>query len=425
VIRTIMRFGVLLVLSVASFSFGAALPADAASGPTVIAAHHEAPEDVRGNATFGTILSVSLPAGNWLVSASGLMVGTDSLNTFIECQLVVYGGTIYKGRTWTSPGGVHSVQPILLLWGAHYAAAGKATFKCYSTAAATGDVLIRDAHLVAVKVGTLTTNAGTSAASGPRGYSVQDMSGRLTTGNMATNDEIQTLNLPAGRWLVQATGWYLNADLNSDAQLACRIFSGAADGQAATWALHGGAPVSLGLQAVVVLGSPGTVHLQCSSSVQVATTQTAINALKIGTLRYGQLGSPQTTTGSGTPVVDAVYTETPGYVASGDSLKSTASHAFAAGNWVTTVTQTLLNSTPATEACQLSFGGGRSLQRAKVAYTNSTVEAAWYYLTLGEHLSSKQSARVACDQTGPASEVLWWHLRIIGLEAGSLNDTGE
>jgi hypothetical protein len=247
----------------------------------------------------------------------------------------------------------------------------------------------------------------------------------LTSGNPASNDEIQTLNLPAGRWLVPATGWYVNTDPNSDGQLACRIFSGSIDGQAATWALHGGEPVSLGLQAVVVLSAAGTVHLQCSSSVSVLTVQTAINALRIGTLRYGQRGSPPVTTGSGTPVVDAVYSETPGYVASGDSLKATAGHTFAAGNWVTTVTETLLNSTPATEACQLSFGSGQALQRAKVAYTNSTVEAAWYYLTLGEQLSSKQPASVACDQTGPANEVLWWHLRIVGLQAGSLTDTAE
>src|SRR5262249_20278807 len=160
----------------------------------------------------GTVLSVALPAGNWLVSASALLVGTDSLNTFIECQLVVYGGTIYKGRTWTAPGGLHSVQPMLLLWGAHYPKAGKATLKCYSTAAPTGDVLIRDAHLVAVKVGALATNAGTSVGSGPRGYSVQDTVGRLTSGNGSSNDEIQALNLPSGRWLVQATGWYTNVD---------------------------------------------------------------------------------------------------------------------------------------------------------------------------------------------------------------------
>jgi hypothetical protein len=424
VVRAVIRFGLLLSFSVASMSLGAASPAEAVSGPTVIAAHHEAPEDVRGNATFGTILSVSLPAGRWLVSASGLLVGTDSVDTFIECQLVVYGGTIYKGRTFTAPGGVHSVQPMLLLWGANYPSAGKATLKCYSTAAATGDVLIRDAHLVAVKVGTLTTNAGTSGTGGPRGYSVQDQVGRLTSGNGSSNDEIEALSLPAGRWLVQATGWYVNNNSNSDAQLKCRIFSGSADGQAATWALHL-EPVALGVQGIVVLASPGTVHLQCSSPVQFITTQTAINALRIGTLRYGQLGGPQTTTGSGTPVVDAVSSDTPGYVASGDTLKSVAGHAFAAGNWVTTASETLLNSTPATEACQLAFTSGRALQRAKVGYTNSTVQAAWFYLTLGERLASKQTAKVACDETGPANEVLWWHLAIIGLEAGSLTDVAE
>jgi hypothetical protein len=419
VVRGIGRSALGLVISLVCMSgLAPAAPVSAASGPTIIAAHREDAIDVRGNSTFGTVASVSLPAGNWLVSANALLVGTDYVSR-IECQLFA-GSTSYKGRTLTSPSGVHSVTPLLLLWGAHYATAGKASLKCYSNGA-TGDVLIRDVHLVAVKVGTLTTNAGTSGTGAPRAYAIQDPTLRVTSGGAGNYQDLQTLSLGAGRWLVQATGWY--AETDGDAQIDCRLQAAGSTADQASGFMPKFNEYSVGLEGIVALSAATTVHLQCASSASLIIYGSAINTLKIGTLRYGQLGSSQTSSGSGTPVVDAGYTEAPAYVASGDTLTKIASYSLPAGDWVTTASETLINAAPATEACQLALGAGRDLGRAKVAYANFTTEAAWFYTTLEEHLTSGKSAQVSCDESAGANTVLWWHLRIIGLEAGSLTDT--
>ncbi len=67
------------------------------TGPTVIAVHRNGAVDVSGGNSFGTIAKMSVPAGNWSLTATATLVGTDTTSR-VECQLVA-GTEFYKSRT--------------------------------------------------------------------------------------------------------------------------------------------------------------------------------------------------------------------------------------------------------------------------------------------------------------------------------------
>src|SRR3954453_11459382 len=69
----------------------------ATTGPTVIAVHQNGAVDVSGNNTFGNVARMCVPAGNWMITATGTIQGTTSVGQ-VECQLVA-GTEFYKART--------------------------------------------------------------------------------------------------------------------------------------------------------------------------------------------------------------------------------------------------------------------------------------------------------------------------------------
>ena len=112
-------------------SLVAAMPVQAATtGPTVIAVHRDGAIDVPGNSTFGTIAKMSVPAGNWSLTATATLVGTDT-TTRVECQLVA-GTEFYKSRTLPTAQGPASSQSMVLLLAHHFAKTGTVTLKCAS-----------------------------------------------------------------------------------------------------------------------------------------------------------------------------------------------------------------------------------------------------------------------------------------------------
>ena len=99
---------------------------------------------------------MSVPAGNWSLTATATLVGTDTTSR-VECQLVA-GTEFYKSRTLPSAQGAGSSQSIVLLLAHHFAKAGTVTLRCASDGW-NGDVLeFGDVHVVAVQVGQLTNN---------------------------------------------------------------------------------------------------------------------------------------------------------------------------------------------------------------------------------------------------------------------------
>ena len=179
-----------------------AVPVDAATGPTVIAVHQNGAVDVPGGSVLGRIATVSLPAGNWLITATATVIGTTYVNR-LECQLIA-GKEFYKSRTRPSGGGVASYQPIVLILAHHFAKAGSATLACYTDGWLGAD-LIRDVHVTAVQVGQLSDGGTQTGTGSPQAYYAQDTTLRGWTNN--AYNLVQDLRLPAGTWLVQGVAW--------------------------------------------------------------------------------------------------------------------------------------------------------------------------------------------------------------------------
>ena len=58
-----------------------AAPAEATTtGPTVIAVHRNGAVDVPGNSLFGSVAKMTVPTGNWLITATGTLEGTNWVN---------------------------------------------------------------------------------------------------------------------------------------------------------------------------------------------------------------------------------------------------------------------------------------------------------------------------------------------------------
>src|SRR6185312_8653246 len=111
---------------------------------------------------------------------------------------------------------------IVLLLAHHFAKAGSVSLKCDSDGW-TGDVLIRDVHVVAVQVAQLYSGDVTYGTGSPQAYYGQDGTER---DYLDTNQhEVQAISLPAGTWLIHATTWAYSGNGN---ELTCKLmFAGA------------------------------------------------------------------------------------------------------------------------------------------------------------------------------------------------------
>ncbi|HEY4609330.1 MAG TPA: hypothetical protein VIH06_09005, partial [Ilumatobacteraceae bacterium] len=302
------------VFAAAVLAFPTAGVSAVSAGPTVIAVHQNGAVDMSGNNTFGNVARMSVPAGNWIVTATATIQGTTSVSQ-VECQLVA-GAEFYKARTQPSGHGVASSQPIVLLLGHHFAKTGVVILKCYS-GGDLGDVLIRDIHVAAVKVAQLRTDASTFGTGSPAGLYSQNTKLRGWTNN--GYQDIQDLRLPAGTWFVQAAAW--GASGNDGDRIDCSLdsFSATVDqsfGDFETVAR------GVSLEGVITVSTPNGATLHCKDAHGLwFVGGTAISAIQVGTFKYGQIGGTQTTTGSGSPTVVGGYGG-PGGIDDGTSLAS-------------------------------------------------------------------------------------------------------
>ena len=143
----------------------AAMPVQAVTtGPTVIAVHRDGAVDVPGN-SFGPVAKMTLPAGNWSITATGTLQGTDI------SQLGRMPARRWKGAVRDGGGALRTGS-----WFLCRDRVASCPSLCQERRSdpqllqrgLTGDVLIRDLHMTAVQVGQLTDNAGTFGTGSPR-----------------------------------------------------------------------------------------------------------------------------------------------------------------------------------------------------------------------------------------------------------------
>ena len=393
-----------------------ATPVDAATDPTVIAVHQNGAVDVPGGSVLGRIASMTVPAGNWLITATATVIGTTDVNR-LECQLIA-GNEFYKSRTRPSGGGVASYEPIELVLAHHFAKKGSVTLACY-TDGWPGAGPIRDVHVTAVQVGQLNDNGTQTGTGSPRTYYAQDTSFRGWTNN--GYNLVESLRLPPGTWLVQGVVW--GASPTDGDRIDCEIAapSGIADQSfSAFYDIPGERNVSV--QGVVTLTGTGGVLVNCKDAAGLWLIDgSAMSAMQVGTLKYGSLGGGVTTTGSGSPTVVGGFGG-PGGITDTAGLASVGSLSLGAGSWfVNSRLSFQAGASTPNVTCQLKVSTAKD--QGRVILDTGTNLYNFTQMSLTKTVSAATNANVACNESAGPLGAGFFDLKVFAIKAGSLTDT--
>ena len=304
---------------------------------------------------------------------------------------------------------------MVLLLAHHFAKTGTVTLKCYSDGW-TGDIVIRDVHVTAVKVGQLTDNGTGSGTGSPRAVYAQDGSYRpyLNTSGQV----LQNISIPSGTWLIRATAW---ASGGSGNRVDCSLV---VEGLTADQSFE---DLESGERTVSLEGS-ATVHFSSTVSIVCKPTKggwivygSAISAIQVGTLKYGQLGGSMTTSGSGSPTVVGGEGG-PGFMTDSTSLASIGSMSLGAGSWFLTSKLSVQAgaSTPKV-TCQLKTSTASSQGRVILDTGDNLYNEMAMSLT--KKLTATTNATVACNQSAGSLGAGYFDLKIFAFKAGTLTDT--
>ncbi len=305
---------------------------------------------------------------------------------------------------------------MVLLLAHHFAKAGTVTLKCASDGW-TGDVLARDVHVVAVQVGQLTDNGITTGSGTPSAAYAQDTTFRQYLDT--AQHTIQAMSLSAGTWLVRAAAWGISG--TQGARIDCDLWSGSLLLDQSFESFENGER-SISLEGRVTVSGSGNATVFCRMpNAGWFIYGSAISAIKIGTLKYGQLGGSQTTVGSGSPTVIGGYGG-PGGITDAASPASIGSVSLAAGLWfVTSKLSVQAGASTPKVTCQLKASTASSQGRVILDTGNNLY--SWMAMSLTKKLTATANAMVACDQSGGALGAAYFDLKIFALKAGTLTDT--
>ncbi len=186
---------------------------------------------------------------------------------------------------------------MVLLLAHHFVKTGTVTLKCYSDGW-TGDVVVRDVHVTAVQVGQLTDNGTSSGTGAPQGIYAQNGDYRPYVDTTA--HDLQNLSIPGGTWLIRATAWAFGGGGN---RVDCALIVEGLTADQSFEDLEGGER-TISLEGTAKVNFNATVTLRCNvAKGGWIVYGSAISAVQVGTLKYGQLGGTLTTSGSGSPTV--------------------------------------------------------------------------------------------------------------------------
>ncbi|MFL5798455.1 MAG: hypothetical protein ACJ77A_11055 [Actinomycetota bacterium] len=221
---------------------------------------------VPGSSTFGTVASLKLTKGAWVVVAKGFLSNDSSSAAVAACVLVAGTDSNRFKSSPVSGGSSGSRASFLLTVGHAFASAGSANLRCESTAG-TGDVKANLLRMTAIQAGTLTdkTIGGSTHTSGSgiplvvtaHATAPVDLSG----GTLGT---VASVQLPEGPWFVMADLWARDT-----------LSTGAVDG--------------FELATVHTFSSPGAVTLLSGDTA--STGQVEIQFVKITAIKAGSLST--------------------------------------------------------------------------------------------------------------------------------------
>ena len=342
---------------------------------------------------------MSLPAGNWSITATATLQGTDSVNS-AACQLVA-GKEQYETEAVPSEQGVGSYAAIVLLLAHHFAKSGAVTVNCLNSGV-TGDVLVRDLHVTAVQMGQLTDNAGTFGTGSPVAHFSKD--GSLRIYGSTSIFDVQDISLPAGTWLVQATAW--GRSVSNGDRVDCSLSSSSMTADQFVEDFQGGSVArTVGLEGIITLANPDHAFLYCKDTLgSWVVLSSAISAMKVGTLNYGPFIGTSTTTGSGTPTVVGRFSDDAGAVPTGTSPQSIGQASLGAGSWFAMSKLSVLAGATAKTTCQLQLPGTKDQGRTILDTGNSMID--WLSMSATRKITSSSAASLACVQSAGSNQIL-------------------
>jgi len=219
---------------------------------------------------------------------------------------------------------------------------------------------------------------------------------------------------------VQAVAW--GGSISEGDRIDCNLDSSSATADQSFTdfeALGGVRGVST--EGVLTVSRPDGAVLHCKDAQGLWVVDgSAIQAIQVGTLKYGQIGGSQTTTGSGLPTVVGGYGG-PGGITDNSSLASIGSISLGAGSWFVTSKMSVQAGAPSTVRCQLQLGGLTDQGRVILDTGNNLYN--WLEMSLTRKLSSTSTARDVCNQSGGTLGAGYFDLKIFALKAGTLTDT--
>jgi hypothetical protein len=301
------------------------------NNPEVISGTRDLPTDVRGSSTYGTVASLGIPAGVWIITAKGYLESTT--DAVVTCQLVA-GSDVHTMTTGLEQNahGAGQWQSIELVIPHAFGSPGAAALRCQSDAQ-TGDVLMRFIRITAMKVSKLTekVNGGLTAiyGSGKPEATVfgKDAEVQLDGGNVLR--DVATLGLQAGLWWITAVA---SVGTTGVGHITCRLAT-SVDYDEST-ATTGGQDdhVPMNVQVTHRFPTDGTVTLRCSAADDLFVSNYRIVAVRAGHLVNRQVGGAEYNYGTGTPQIYSAFRDDGGTF--GSTATTIASLVLPAGSWM-------------------------------------------------------------------------------------------
>jgi hypothetical protein len=374
----------------------------------VIAAHRN------GAADMGGLASVHLPAGNWLISATLSVEWATASEVTTGCSLVA-GASSSSATVDPLVNNPGVLEPVVLLLAHHFGSPGTAWLSCGGGGTA-GEVLARDVHLIATKVGKMTVNGKAIGSGAPAAVYSLNNSFRSYAGSGQVT--VQHISVPAGTWLVQAA---MNADhgFGGTFEVRCSIQGGSNTADQGVTDLQE-VRRSIGLEGFVTLSSPGTIALGCNASAWNVDSS-AMSAMKVGKVSVESFGGSLSSSGSGTPVVVEGYSDDPGGVPTGGTRQSIAKLPVGSGSWVVVGKLSVLTSAAATVDCRLNAAGRTDEAVVQMDTSHELINSMFMAVT--RSAPTPLDPGLACDQSAGSNQVVYFHDRIVALKVGSLTDT--
>ena len=405
--------------------------ASASGDPPVVAAFRDGPVSIHGGGTFGTVLSLNVPKGRWLVSARAGVTSASSPDRTATCRLEA-GSDRDTVQARNGDLGFTGGSTVLSLIVAHeFGSAGHARLRCTSNGA-TGADHVSDLRVSALKVGTLTRivigrSASTSGSGSPRVVSAARDASRTVPGDDIYH-AIASIPVPSGSWVVLGKA-QVRSGSSGDSVVDCELFAGSDIDDALLSVIGSADRAPVGLTTEHHFTAAGHASIACRSTASFHVSSVRLAAVGAGTLTRTALGGATHSSGSAPPRVVYGFTDGPVAVPGGGALSSVGSVTLPAGNWTVRATLFLddFEGVPLATTnvkCQLTLGADTD---QVVVEFDPSLGVPDLPITLQDvhHFSSDGVASVDCGHKGSIGTVHAHFLRIVAIRAGSLTDTAS